>query len=765
MRDEGRLVSHSLRWVRSELDVVADQAKSALVRFVDDSSDVNHLEQAKSAFYKLANTLQMVELRGAAMLAQEMEMLTDALVKGEIQNQSGTLEAILHSTLYFPQYLDYIESGHYDSPLALLPMLNDLRGARNASPLSEKALFSQEVKITLSDSKLNPDSKLNKAWQNQDDIRSFIRQLRYVFQSSLLGWFRGHDEDTNLCRLYAVSQKLFFIAKYEGSRRLWRVSSALIEALLCKALMPNTSIKTLLGEVDRQLKVWIKIDEAKLVSAIPDQLLKDLLFYVGSANGVTKLVNEVKRTYGLDLLLPQVGVSNQVLSTELLNTVYSAVKEDITQLKDKIEALFYSKDDNNNENILTVMTKLSVVSGTYRMLDIDNGYSLINEAASKLADVINQQIPLGEALLLNIASCVMKAEHILDELFEKSRHDRANILNDNKVGSESALSYPRSNLHNIIAKEVLTDIIQVKEAISTFIIFPQNREALKQIATYLEKAHGALVMMDADYILPIINAARCYINERLLTEENLDIDELETFADVITSIECYMDSDSDIHHVLDVGYKSIARLGYGARKDELSSSLFKDIDTSNADVAKLEINRLDTTPDLISTTDTTQPRLNELLEDSRLRFQKICKQRNIEILTGAVDEDILEIFLEEAKEEIDKISSLMPAYQDDPNNTNALMDIRRSFHTLKGGGRMVGAQLIGEYAWAFENLLNRIVDNTLSPSQELHLLLEEGIKILPALMSVTRGEIDSVHQVFSLMDQADILSGKQVKKI
>ena len=33
--------------------------------------------------------------------------------------------------------------------------------------------------------------------------------------------------------------------------------------------------------------------------------------------------------------------------------------------------------------------------------------------------------------------------------------------------------------------------------------------------------------------------------------------------------------------------------------------------------------------------------------------------------------------------------------------------MRRSFHTLKGSGRMVGAQLIGEFAWSIENLLNR----------------------------------------------------------
>ena len=43
---------------------------------------------------------------------------------------------------------------------------------------------------------------------------------------------------------------------------------------------------------------------------------------------------------------------------------------------------------------------------------------------------------------------------------------------------------------------------------------------------------------------------------------------------------------------------------------------------------------------------------------------------------------------------------------------NALASLRRSFHTLKGSGRMVGADLIGEFCWNVERLLNRIINGT-----------------------------------------------------
>ena len=41
-----------------------------------------------------------------------------------------------------------------------------------------------------------------------------------------------------------------------------------------------------------------------------------------------------------------------------------------------------------------------------------------------------------------------------------------------------------------------------------------------------------------------------------------------------------------------------------------------------------------------------------------------------------------------------------------PDDMETLITVRRSFHTLKGSGRMVGAERIGEYCWTVENLLN-----------------------------------------------------------
>ena len=69
-----------------------------------------------------------------------------------------------------------------------------------------------------------------------------------------------------------------------------------------------------------------------------------------------------------------------------------------------------------------------------------------------------------------------------------------------------------------------------------------------------------------------------------------------------------------------------------------------------------------------------------------------------------VDEELLEVFIEEVGEVLETIAEYLPQWQADTANKDALIEVRRAFHTLKGSGRMVRALIIGELAWSIENL-------------------------------------------------------------
>ncbi len=97
-----------------------------------------------------------------------------------------------------------------------------------------------------------------------------------------------------------------------------------------------------------------------------------------------------------------------------------------------------------------------------------------------------------------------------------------------------------------------------------------------------------------------------------------------------------------------------------------------------------------------------------------------------------VDDEIIEIFVEEATEVLETITEFLPRWIDNEDG-EALAEIRRAFHTLKGSGRMVGAADIGEFGWAIENMLNRLVDGTKHTTRSRQQVIQQSIGIIPGI--------------------------------
>ena len=99
-----------------------------------------------------------------------------------------------------------------------------------------------------------------------------------------------------------------------------------------------------------------------------------------------------------------------------------------------------------------------------------------------------------------------------------------------------------------------------------------------------------------------------------------------------------------------------------------------------------------------------------------------------------LDAEIIEIFLEEAGEVLEAIGAQLPAWREAPGPGVPLTELRRAFHTLKGSGRMVGAQVLGELAWSVENLLNRVIERTLPANRETVEAVERAWRLMPSLV-------------------------------
>jgi chemosensory pili system protein ChpA (sensor histidine kinase/response regulator) len=100
-----------------------------------------------------------------------------------------------------------------------------------------------------------------------------------------------------------------------------------------------------------------------------------------------------------------------------------------------------------------------------------------------------------------------------------------------------------------------------------------------------------------------------------------------------------------------------------------------------------------------------------------------------------VDADLVELFIQEAREEVAAIETAFPRWADNATQLEALVRVRRAFHTLKGSGRMVGARAVSEFAWSIESLLNRVINGTLPRSAEIVEVMADAVAELPGLVA------------------------------
>ncbi|HEY0665499.1 MAG TPA: Hpt domain-containing protein [Gallionella sp.] len=89
--------------------------------------------------------------------------------------------------------------------------------------------------------------------------------------------------------------------------------------------------------------------------------------------------------------------------------------------------------------------------------------------------------------------------------------------------------------------------------------------------------------------------------------------------------------------------------------------------------------------------------------------------------------ELLDIFLEEAQEVLATISSNLNICQAHPDNHEALVSIRRGFHTLKGSGRMVGLTDLGEVAWSVESAMNKWLQDKKPASPGLLSMIDKAV--------------------------------------
>ncbi|USI99593.1 Hpt domain-containing protein [Xanthomonas prunicola] len=135
-------MSHAaLGWVKPELDETLRQARNEIEYFAEEPSDTSRMRFCAGYLHQVQGTLRMVELYAPAMVAEELELLAQAVQLGEVADRDEACAMLMRGTVLLPDYLERLQNGHRDIPIVLLPLLNEIRATRGQPGLNESVLF------------------------------------------------------------------------------------------------------------------------------------------------------------------------------------------------------------------------------------------------------------------------------------------------------------------------------------------------------------------------------------------------------------------------------------------------------------------------------------------------------------------------------------------------------------------------------------------------------------------------------------------------
>ena len=124
------------------------------------------------------------------------------------------------------------------------------------------------------------------------------------------------------------------------------------------------------------------------------------------------------------------------------------------------------------------------------------------------------------------------------------------------------------------------------------------------------------------------------------------------------------------------------------------------------------------------------------------------------------DEEIVDVFVEEAGELLEAIDSQLKTWMENPGDKKALTEIRRSFHTLKGSGRMVKALDLADTAWKVEKMLNQAISGAVPVTEPMLRLVSSIREQIPRMVDAfkNRRPVSGNGDIEGLMKSADALA-------
>jgi len=542
----------TLAWIKAEIETTLKEIYGAPDFYIENLNDPSPIQACIKPLSTIAGVLKLVGIEGARILSEELLQLALSMTQGKISRKMEAAEVFARGLLQISGYIEALYHGQPDIPLILLPQLNDLRAAQDKDLLTEGEFFSPDLSV------IPPIRPINECIVS-GDLQTVAKKLRPGYLSGLVDLFQQRDVTGGLEKLILVLDNLQQASDSDKARQLWWIASGIADALYENSLDASVAVKILLGRVDRQIKNVIDYGESALQRQPPNNIIKNLLYYIAQADTYNNRITQIKKAFQLDYpndnLVQKARGELYGFNANLIGTVSSQIQEEIGLIKDALDVNL-GASGTGTANLAKVVTRFNTISDALSMLGLSKLHALLTE----YQEFINRKIQSGEKLdeedLLGIASALL---HVESSIHHVGGSDPQKTTHLPKAEYD--------NLMRLVATEIINELAVCKDALSIFVSDPYNHTALVNVPEKLLQIKGVMQILEHDAQANLIKSVYDYtVNELINGKSDISSESMDRLADAIVGLEYFYEATLEKsvapEVALNIAMESMRQLGY-----------------------------------------------------------------------------------------------------------------------------------------------------------------------------------------------------------
>lgn len=548
----------SLNLVRDELFTTMEEAEASLEQFIADRHNGSLLQQAVENLHQVRGTLNLIELAGAEMLAQEvLDQATD-IPAGAGEERDVQLSALSNALHVLRRYLENLEANRQEMPELLLPAINDLRLAGRQPALPESFFFSVRLDHARPHSAA---AALDAAAKDSEG-----RRLRHMYQVGLLGFIREQNAQASLKLMGRALTRLDSLFANEPRGRLCWVGAAAVEAQVDGQLLPRKSRKQLFSRIDRELKQMLANGQYEA----PRSLLKELLYLVALADSRGPQAVALGEVFGLTPL----PFTDHMLEAEyqrlagpgqaVMRSLSSAIREELTSVKDTLDLI--ERGTLQSDSLTNLHALLGKLSKTLGMVGLSSAGNSLAAQLQTVASWSEERAPRSDELN-RLADAVLYVEGMVASLERGERREIRPAQAQPGTEAESFAQHQLNEARIVVVDEAQAGLALAKRAITAYLESGGDRMHLSNVPFSLQAVRGGLWFLDQERAAILVGICADYIQQHMFEAAQMPSEQmLETLADALSSLEYYLEAGAVMRpetkpSVLDLAAESVRALG------------------------------------------------------------------------------------------------------------------------------------------------------------------------------------------------------------